>query len=102
MRYQIDEDVLFIKTNRSAKIIQIDEKKELYKIQFYNPIVHPSCIFVKESEIERLDRGRCSKCFNPWNISYAPVSGDKWIDCKTCNKTKEQIEKEKFKSMKYG
>lgn len=40
-------------------------------------------------------RTHCQVCHSKYIITKSPVLNSNWYDCKKCNKTKEEIDKEK-------
>lgn len=92
MIFNVGDNVLYVKYNKKAKVIEvIENSKKPYKIEFLNPNMSPKTMLVSSKEIELSYNGRCSECMEEWSVTYAPVSGDEWIYCKKCNKTREEI-----------
>lgn len=69
--------------------------KQEYFVRFLDPDLIPNEMNFYQDELQFLEASEdCPVCRNPYHITRSPIHNEKWQDCKTCKKTKEQIEDE--------
>ena len=110
MKYKIGDKVVYTHSQGSydGKIIAVSPNGSTVTIEF-GPTIIPPQMDVQENATELRHSGsytnnysyqqyvdtdkNCPVCKNEWKIVQFSVQT--WYDCTTCNKTKEQIMKEK-------
>ena len=66
-----------------------------YKIRFDQPGLIGTDEWYREEDLSPLSSpDGCPICGTPWKITKSPILCEDWVDCPTCNKTKEEIEKQ--------